>query len=87
MKNILTSIVISAIAALIVVGPAVIRDYNHYTETQHELMQIELESLKSGYGVCDVLNKSNRKDLQDIMRDVCDKNLVRQAELNKMLGI
>lgn len=85
-KQHLTTSAIVALVAIITFGPLLYVQYNRLTEHQREFMLIELKSLKSEYGVCDVLMNSDRKDLQDIMRDVCDKNLKRQAELNKELG-
>lgn len=84
-NDLLGVMVIGAVMAAIIVAPNLYRQHKRLTEQQHEFMLIELKSLKSEYGVCEVINGSERKDWQDIMRDVCEKNLVRQAEVKKQL--
>lgn len=84
-KEFVKAVVISTVTALAVMAPNLYSQYNLLTAHQREFKLIELKSLKSEYGVCEVLLNSNRKDLQDIMRDVCEKNVKRQAELTKQL--
>ena len=86
LKDSVGAILFGIVIGVSVAGPKLYQDYKDYKAHQREFLEIELKSLKSEYGVCDVLMNSDRKDLQDIMRDVCDKNLARQAELNKELG-
>lgn len=85
-NDLLGAMVVGAVVAAIIIAPNVYRSYTRMIDNQREFMEIELKTLKSEYGVCDVLMKGDRKDLQDIMREVCDDILVRQAELNKKLG-
>lgn len=84
-KDFVIAVVVSTVTSLVVLGPNLYSQYNRLTEHRREFKLIELKSLKSEYGVCEVLLNSDRKDLQDIMRDVCERNIKRQAELTKQL--
>ena len=86
-KDLIGATLFGIVIGVSVAGPKLYQDYKDYKAHQREFLEMELKSLKSEYGVCEVLNNSGRKDWQDIMRDVCDKNLKRQAELNKELGL